>query len=62
MDKAQEARLQELVDTYNASEKKIQQLKKEALRGDSFTVSPETWEVFLDPAKAVKKVYNEITI
>lgn len=34
----------------------IQQLKKEALKGDSFTVSPETWEVFLDPAKAVKKV------
>ena len=31
MDKSQEARLQELVDTYNVSEKKIQQLKKEAV-------------------------------
>lgn len=33
----------------------ILQLKKEAARGNSFNVAPEDWEVFLDPAKAVKK-------
>ena len=37
----------------------ILQLKKEAVKGDSFTVSPETWEIFLDPAKAVKKVEKQ---
>lgn len=37
----------------------IQQLKKEAAKGDSFTVLPETWEVFLDPEKAVKKVETQ---
>ena len=37
----------------------ILQLKKEAVNRDSFTVSPETWEVFLDPAKAVKKVEKQ---
>lgn len=37
----------------------IAQLKNAAEKNNSFTVAPETWEVFIDPSKAVRQTENK---